>query len=267
MKPITLKLRKKTKFRLDMGFLSCNPNITSAEKLKSQIIFNGKNQYKVSELFFVSGFDVKNIFIKSAKDIMDNIGKNMDGMNITVHGNVGHSFGKEMKSGMLKLYGNSLEYTASGIKGGSLFVFGNTGNYLCGKPSTNNTGILDGLIYIKGNVGNHSIQRMRRGNIIIEGNIGDHSCHQMISGSIIIKGKIGKNFCDEIKRGTIIVKDKKVVKDYLLANNAEVNFVKFYLLQISKWIGKNILPLNKNIIRYHGHKDKNNICEVFLVKN
>jgi glutamate synthase domain-containing protein 3 len=108
---------------------------------------------------------------------------------------------------------------------------------------------------------------MRRGNIVIEGNIGDHSCHQMISGSIIIKGKIGKNFCDEIKRGTIIVKDKKVIKDYLLANNAEVNFVKFYLLQISKWVGKNILPLNKNIIRYHGHKDENNLCEVFLVKN
>ena len=53
---------KKTKFRLDMSFLSCNPNITSVEKLKSQIIFNGKNQYKVTELFFVSGFDVKNIF-------------------------------------------------------------------------------------------------------------------------------------------------------------------------------------------------------------
>ena len=44
-----------------MGFLSCNPNITSVEKLKSQIIFNGKNQYKVAELFSVSGFDVKNI--------------------------------------------------------------------------------------------------------------------------------------------------------------------------------------------------------------
>ena len=27
------------------------------------------------------------------------------------------------------------------------------------------------------------------------------------------------------------------------------------------------IEVNKNLIRYHGHKDENNLCEIFLVKN
>ena len=264
MKPVIMKLKKKLKYRVDM---SCLSNLfMSISSLKSQGVIYGNKEFKLADLFDIKGNDVKNIIVKSSVDLMDNIGKKLNGTNITVYGNVGYSFGEQMSAGKLILHGNTLDYTASGISGGAIFVNGNTGNYTCGKTNSTNEGVIDGFIYIKGDVGNNSIERMRRGNIIIEGNIGDDACYQMISGTVIIKGKIGKFFAEGIKRGSIFTKDRNLIKNYNKSNDAEYNFISFLCKEISKIISKNIFISNKSLKRYYGHKDTNNLSEIFLFR-
>ena len=264
MKPITLQLKKRLKYRIDMSCLSTLSKNSSS--LASKIIMYGNKQFKIKDLFSIKGDDVNNIVIKSSVHLLDNIGKKLRDINITVYGDVGYSLGEQMISGKLEVYGNTLDYTASGMKGGSIFIYGNTGNYTCGKSNSLNEGMIDGLLFIKGNVGNNSIERMRRGNIIIEGNIGDYGCHQMISGTVMIKGKIGKFFAEEIKRGSIFTKDKNLVKNYNKSNNAEYNFTSFFIKEISKIISKNLFINNNSLVRYCGHKDTNNLSEIFLFK-
>ena len=265
MKPITIKTKRKLTLRIDMSFLSNEIKHTNLNQLKRLNIFYGKKTFKVKDLFQVTGNDVSNIIIESATDVMDNIGYRMKKMNITVNGNAGYSFGQEMLSGYLKIHGNTLDYAGSGLKGGNILIFGNTGDNLGGKPVALNEGISDGLIYIKGNAGNNSIQRMRRGNVIIEGNVGDDCCYKMISGTVIVKGKVGNNFCEGIKRGTIFTKDSKFTQNYALANNVKINFIKFYLLQLKKYIGKNIFSQNIKLKRFYGQANKDDLSEVFLI--
>ena len=264
MNPVILKLKKEIKYRMDMSFLSKSHKDMS--KFSSQIISYGNKQFKIKELFTIKGSDIKNIILQSSIDLMDNIGKELNDINITVHGNVGYSFGEQMLSGKLILHGNALDYAASGIKGGSIFIYGNSGDHTGGKTNHGNIGIVDGFLYVKGNVGNNSIERMRRGNVIIEGNIGDYACNDMISGTIIIKGKIGKFFTEGIRRGTIFTKDKKVTKEYARSNNAEYNFTKFYFKEVSDIISKKIFLENKNLTRYCGNTNSGNLSEVFLFK-
>lgn len=264
MKPIILQLKKKLKYRLDMSFLSTQfKNISSLQSYK---ILYGNKQFKFKDFFSIKGNDLNNIIIKSSVNLMDNIGRELRGMNIKVYGDVGYSFGEKMYSGKLELHGNTLDYAAAGIRGGSLFVYGNTGEYTAGKPNSSNEGVVDGFIYIKGNVGNNSIERMRRGNVIIEGNLGDDACHEMLSGTVIIKGRVGKSFAEGIKRGTIFTKDEKIIQKYNKSNNAEFNFTGFMFKEISKIISKNIFLTNKTLTRYCGHQDDDNLSEIFLYK-
>ena len=135
---------------------------------------------------------------------------------------------------------------------------------ICAEVMEGNEGILDGFIYVKGNVGNDSFQRVRRGNIIIDGNIGNDACREMISGSILIKGSIGNSFGIDIKRGSIFIKDRKLTRDYTQSNDAEYNFIKFYLTQLKSILKKKIFLEKKKLKRYYGNKDKNNLSEIFL---
>ena len=267
MTQITITLKKKLKYRIDMSFISSIQDSKSIKQILSKKIYYGNKPVQVSTIFKITGSDKSKIVIKSAVNLMDNIGKELRDTEITVFGNVGFSFGSGMHSGVLVLHGNCLDYAASGMKNGKIFIYGNAGNNLGGKPNSCNEGVLDGFIYVKGNVGHNSIQRIRRGNIVIHGNIGDYACEEMISGTVIIMGNIGNSFAEGIKRGTIITKEKKLTKNYRLANNAEYNFMDFFITKISKILNKNIFSRNHIIARYQGHKDKSNISEVFLIKS
>ena len=267
MKHVTIKLKKKLKYRLDMSFLSEIQDYKSIKSFLSKKIHYGNKLVNINSLFTITGSNTSKIVIRSAVNYMDNIGVGLNNIQIIVYGDVGFSFGSRMESGILTLYGNCLDHAASGMKGGSLFIYGNAGNYFGGKPNSANEGILDGLVYVKGNVGQNSIQRMRRGNIIIEGNIGDYACEEMISGTIVIMGTIGKSFAEGIKRGTIISKEKSLTKNYRLANNAEYNFTNFFINKISKIIDKKLFNKKAITSRYHGHKNKENISEVFLFRS
>ena len=266
MRPLVLQLKHKLSYRLDMSFLSDFNKLKSIKNLKDKKIIYGSREVMLKELFNINGSDIKNIVIKQASELMDNIGKYTKGLSIKVYGNVGYAFGSHMINGKLTLYGNALDYTASGLKGGVIMIFGSVGNYFCAKPNASNEGINDGLVYVKGNVGDNSIQRMRRGVVVIEGNIGDYACDEMVSGTIIIKGVVGKYFGKNIKRGTFFVKDKKLIKDYIKSNNAKYNFIDFYLKKLYEIIGKKVIK-NNNLTRFYGNKDSNNMSEVFIIKN
>ena len=79
-----------------------------------------------------------------------------------------------------------------------------------------------------------------------------------------IKGSIGNSFGIDIKRGSIFIKDRKLTRDYTQSNDAEYNFIKFYLTQLKSIIKKKIFLEKKKLKRYYGNKDKNNLSEIFL---
>ena len=266
MTHITFKLKKKLQYRLDMSFLSDISDYKSLKEFLSRKIYYGNKLVSVPSLFNITGTDISKVVIKSSMNYMDNIGSGLKNIEMVVYGNAGYSFGSNMNSGKLVLYGNCMDHAASGMKGGEIFIYGNTGDYLGGKPNSSNEGILDGFIYIKGNVGQNSIQRMRRGNVIINGNLGDYACEEMISGSIIVMGRVGNSFAEGIKRGTIITKEKKITKDYRLASKAEYNFIDFFVNKISKILKLNLFSRKTIISRYHGHKNNDNLSEIFLFK-
>ena len=264
MKPLTIKLKSQIQFRLDASFITTN-NIKTSSQFKNLKIIYGNKLHKITNLFKVSGDDVKNIVIKSSTNKIDNIGYKMKNMKITVFGHAGNSFGKEMLSGSLKIYGNTLDYTGAGIRGGNILVHGSAGKFLAGKPIGKNEGMLDGLIYIHGNVGDYSIERMRRGIIVINGDIGSYCCSNMVSGSIIIKGKIGNHFCDGIKRGTVVTTQKKTTFNYIPTNNSNLNFFNFYMKKLYGIIGKKIFPNKIKLQRFYGRQDSKSLSEIFLI--
>ncbi|MED5275085.1 MAG: formylmethanofuran dehydrogenase subunit C [Pseudomonadota bacterium] len=264
MKPLTLRLKKQLRFRLDGSFLTEN-NFKSVSEFKKLKILYGNKLYNVAQLFSISGQNIKHIIVKASNHKIDNIGYKMKDMTIVIHGNVGNSFGKEMLSGNLSVHGNTLDYAGSGLVNGTIQIFGNTGRYLGGKPVGKNEGIVDGVIYIHGNVGDHSIQRMRRGIVVINGNLGNYCCKDMISGSIVIKGEIGDHFCEGIKRGTIVTTQKKLASNYLTTNNANINFFNFFLKRLYAMIGKKVFPENFNLQRFYCKKGNEDLSEVFLI--
>ena len=103
MKPVTIKLKKKLKYRLDMSFLSDISNYKSIKTLLSKKISYGNRMVGITSLFSITGSDISSVIIKSATDYMDNIGANLENIEMKVYGNTGYSFGSKMLSGKLAL--------------------------------------------------------------------------------------------------------------------------------------------------------------------
>ena len=107
---------------------------------------------------------------------------------------------------------------------------------------------------------------MRRGIIVIEKNIGDNCCSNLISGTIIVKGKIGDNFLENSKRGTIFGSDKKVVKGYRKANDANYNFIPFMGKLLELIYDRKVLK-GSSFLRYQGClANSTNLTEIFLTR-
>ena len=91
----------------------------------SKKISYGNRMVGITSLFSIIGNDTSSVIIKSATDYMDNIGANLENIEMKVYGRTGYSFGSKMLSGKLALYGNCSDYAASGMKGGEIFIYGN----------------------------------------------------------------------------------------------------------------------------------------------
>ena len=95
MKHVTIKLKKKLKYRLDMSFLSEIQDYKSIKSFLSKKIHYGNKLVNINSLFTITGSVTSKIVIRSAVNYMDNIGVGLNNIQIIVYGDVGFSFVEE----------------------------------------------------------------------------------------------------------------------------------------------------------------------------
>ena len=74
MTHVTINLKKKLKYRLDMTFMSDISDYKSIKKFLSKKIYYGNKEINISNLFNITGTDTSKVVIKSSMNYMDNIG-------------------------------------------------------------------------------------------------------------------------------------------------------------------------------------------------
>ncbi len=206
MNSLTFTLKQRTEQRVDMSPLVCHLLANLEPKQIAAIKLHvGKRQFRVDELFSISGFDTQNIVIQNSTSKLDFIGKDLNGGFITVEGDAGAYCGMNMKAGAIKVLGDVGLYAGCEMKRGQLEIAGNAGNFLGGALAGNKMGMKGGLIIVKGNVGDRCGDQLRRGTILIEGNVGDYCGSRMIAGTIAVMGKTGNFLGYSMRRGTLLL--------------------------------------------------------------
>lgn len=206
MSALTLTLKQATAQRVDMAPLSCH---LLAGKSRSDIavieLQSGKRKLRIDELFDISGDDTQNLVIENSNAKLDNIGKDMQGGQITVKGDAGAYLAMGMKSGTVTVTGNAGIFAACEMKNGTVTINGNVGDFLGGALPGNKQGMKGGLVLVKGNVGERCGDHLRRGVILVEGDAGDYCGSRMLAGTIAVLGKTGRYLGYAMNRGTLLL--------------------------------------------------------------
>ncbi len=206
MKPLTLNVKHTPAQRVDMSPLVCQQltgkKTVDIGKITLQC---GKSLIRVDDLFNLSGDDTSHIVIKNSHDKLDYVGKELDGGEIVVEGDVGAYLGMSMKSGTINVSGNTEIYAACEMNSGLLQIDGNAGDFVGGALPGNKKGMKGGTVLIKGNVGDRAGDRMRRGMLLIEGDAGDYCGSRMIAGTIAVMGTTGQHIGYNMRRGTLLL--------------------------------------------------------------
>lgn len=206
MSALTFTLKQAPAQRLDLSpLVSQNLIGLTLSEIASIELQNGKNKRRVDELFTISGSDANQIVIKASSDKLDFIGKQMDGGQLTVEGEVGAYLGLQLKSGTLHVKGNAGLYAACEMKNGLIQIDGNAGDLLGAALPGNKQGMKGGTVLVKGNVGQRAGDHMRRGQILIEGNAGDYCGSRMLAGTIAVMGHTGRYLGFAMRRGTLLL--------------------------------------------------------------
>ena len=228
---LVFKLKKKLKFRINLGLLTPNKIINKKiSTIKSLKVAYGKEKKEISDFFSISGKLKKGILFKGMLNKCDFIGNEMVDGEIIVKGDVGDYLGNKMKGGKIIVNGSSSNYTGSSLKDGEIFITKNTGNFLGSSIQGEKLGMSGGTVIIKGNAGHRVGYKMRSGVICIKQNAKDFVGCQMIAGTIIIKGKIGSNVGILMKRGTIILQKQQLSESYLNYNGKN-NYIFLKVIQ------------------------------------
>ena len=269
MSYLVLKLKKKLKFRINLGLLTpdkiVNKQISTIKSLK---ITYGKEKKEISNFFSVSGKLKKGILLKGNLNKCDFIGDQMEDGTIIVKGNTGDYLGNKMKGGKIIVYGSSSNYTGSSLKNGEILITKNTGDFLGSSIQGEKLGMSGGVIVVKGSAGHRVGFKMRSGVIYIKGNTKDFTGCQMIAGTIIVKGKIGFSVGLLMKRGTIVLEKQKLSASYLNYNGKNnyifLKVIQNYLEKISDEF-KDIFP-NTYIKKYLGDTNCKGMGEILILK-
>jgi len=216
MSYLVLKLKRKLKYRINLGLLTPNNIINKKVSIiKSLKVDYGKEKKEISKFFSISGKLKKGIIFKGDLSRCDYIGNEMINGKIIIKGNVGNYLGNNMKGGKIIVNGSASNYTASSLKNGEILITKNTGDFLGSSIQGEKIGMSGGRVIIKGNAGHRVGYKMRSGIILIKNNAKDFVGCQMIAGTIIIKGKTGSNVGLLMKRGTIVLEKQKLSEAYL----------------------------------------------------
>ena len=269
MSYLVLKLKKKLKYRINLGLLTSNKIVKKRiSSIKSLKITYGKEKKEISDFFSISGNLKNGILFKGDLNKCDFIGDQMTDGKIIVKGDVGDYLGNKMKNGKIIVHGSSSNYTGSSLKNGQILITKNTGDFLGSSIQGEKLGMSGGVIIVKGNAGHRVGFKMRSGVVYIKGNAKDFIGCQMIAGTIIIKGKIGFNVGLLMKRGTIILEKQKLSAPYLNYNGKNnyifLKVIQSYLEKISDEF-KYIFP-NTYIKKYLGDINCKGMGEILILK-
>ena len=208
MKPLTFTLRERPDQRLDLSPLVphrlAGKTAREIERIELQTT---RNRITVGDVFRLRPGDAKQIRIQDACDRLDYVGREMNGGEILVEGDLGVQAGRLMAGGRLTVLGNAGPWAASGMKAGVFEIRGAAGVRLGGPLQGEITGIRGGLVIVRGSAGERAGDRMRRGTIIIEGEAGPCAGSRMIAGTLILCRKAGPLPGFLLKRGTIVIGD------------------------------------------------------------
>ena len=268
MSYLVLKLKKKLKFRINLGLLTpdkiINKEISTIKSLK---ITYGKEKKEISNFFSISGKLKNGILLKGNLNKCDFIGDNMKDGKIIIKGDVGDYLGNQMKGGKITVYGSSSNYTGASLKNGEILITKNTGDFLGSSIQGEKLGMTGGVIIVKGNAGHRVGFKMRSGVVYIKKNVKNYVGCQMIAGTIIIKGKIGSNLGVLMKRGTIILEKHKLSESHLNYNGKNnyifLKIIQSYLEKLNDEF-KDIFP-NTYIKKYLGDINCKGMGEILIL--
>jgi len=208
VKPLTLTLRRRPDQRLDLSSLVPHGLAGKTAREIEQIdLQTTRHRVQVGDVFRLRMGDVEQIRIQGACDRLDYVGREMNGGEILVEGDLGIQAGRLMAGGRLTVLGNTGPWAASGMKAGVLEIRKAAGDRLGGPLAGEIAGMRGGIVIVRGSVGERVGERMRRGTIIVEGEAGPYAGSRMIAGTLVIRRKAGQLPGFLLKRGTIVLGD------------------------------------------------------------
>jgi formylmethanofuran dehydrogenase subunit C len=203
-----LTLRERPDQRLDLSPLVphglARKTASEIERIELQTT---RHRIKVGDVFQLRTGDVEQIRIQGACDRLDYVGREMNGGELLVEGDVGIQAGRLMAGGRLTVLGNAGPWAASGMKAGVFEIRGAAGDRLGGPLAGEIAGMRGGIVVVRGSAGERAGDRMRRGTIIIEGEVGPYAGSRMIAGTLIVRRRAGPLAGFLLKRGTIVLGD------------------------------------------------------------
>lgn len=186
----------------------------SLAEINQLIVFGGRRQKQVADIFDVSGDDGTHLEFHGDLTRFRGIGRRMAGGQITVHGSCGMHCGAEAEGGRIVVHGNTDDWLGAEMKNGTIIVHGNTGKGAGAAYVASSSGMKNGTIVVHGDAGQEVGRKMRRGTIVVRGKAGDLAGLQMIGGTIVLKEAIGDHLGAWMKKGTILCLQAPTSNDF-----------------------------------------------------
>lgn len=176
----------------------------SLAEIERQLIWHGKQQVPVAELFDVRGnaADEQLEFVGNLTHV-HHLGSGQSSGVISVVGSAGRHVGAGMRGGELIVERDVSDWLGTEMTGGYIRVHGSAGHNVGGAYRGSARGMRGGTILVDGNVGHECGQRMRRGFVAVGGSCGDLPAAYMLAGTVVICGNCGLRPGAAMRRGTL----------------------------------------------------------------
>ncbi len=212
MSGLTFKLKQDPEQRCNLSALTPSKlngkSLSDIEKIK---INTTRVALCVGDIFVLSGTQNDHIVLEGGSDKLDYIGRDLDGGEMIIEGDVGAYAGRKMQAGNLTINGNTQDYLGSALAGGTVIVHGDAGEFVAAPKSGERFGMTSGTIVVTGSIGNRAGDRMRRGTIISHKTFGAEAASRMMGGTLWAAGGFGDHPGILMRRGTLIAPSAKKI--------------------------------------------------------
>ena len=209
---LTLTLKTPLTLPIDVdGVLPEKVIDASSTKIGDQLVWYGKQQLPLRDVFDISGSAVEDSTIQwqgcsgsNGLARVNRIGQDMTAGKMRIRGDAGLQTGWRMQGGRIEVYGNADGYLGAEMTGGTIAVSGDVGNHAGSRFNGEKIGMNRGQIFVQGSAGNGLGQGMRRGTIVVGKQAGKLVGWNMLAGTIICLQGCGPHPGAGMKRGTIV---------------------------------------------------------------